>query len=77
MRRIQVGNILRNAVENRRKRLIDQLIAFNVYKKVDKHLFELSLTELENEYRLYKQTCHPHSSVASIKWHSNNDQSDN
>ncbi|MED3623540.1 Fur-regulated basic protein FbpA [Bacillus thermocopriae] len=62
-----MGNILRKAVEQKRQKLIDLLIAHNVYKKVDKHLFELSLTELEHEYRRFKQTCHPHQNVGSIK----------
>jgi hypothetical protein len=51
---IRVGNILRKAVENKRKKLIEKLIALNVYKKEDKNLFELSLTELENEYRRFQ-----------------------
>ncbi|MCM2534958.1 Fur-regulated basic protein FbpA [Neobacillus pocheonensis] len=47
-------NILRKIVENKRKKLIEKLITFNVYKKEDKHLFEVSLTELENEYRKFQ-----------------------
>ncbi|MEH7098266.1 Fur-regulated basic protein FbpA [Neobacillus vireti] len=62
-----MGNILRDAVENKRKKLIDKLIAFNVYKKEDKHLFELSLTELENEYKAFKSIQHPHCNLGSIK----------
>jgi len=61
-----VGNVLRKAVEDRRKKLIDKLITFNIYKKGDKHLFELSLTELENEYRSFQSHCHPHSDFGSI-----------
>jgi hypothetical protein len=62
-----VGNILRDAVENKRKKLIEKLIAFNVYKKEDKHLFELSLTDLENEFKAFKATQHPHCNFGSIK----------
>lgn len=62
-----MGNILRNAVEKKRKKLIEKLIAFNVYKKEDKHLFELSLTELENEYRQFQMINHPHSDIGSIR----------
>ena len=36
---VEVGNILWKAVEDKRKRLIERLIAFNVYKKEDKQLF--------------------------------------
>lgn len=62
-----MGNILRKAVENKRKKIIEKLIAFNVYKKDDKHLFELSLTELENEYRNFQSLTHPHSDIGSIQ----------
>jgi hypothetical protein len=62
-----MGEILRNAVENKRKKLIKKLIAYNVYKKEEKHLFELSLTDLENEYRRFKSLSHPHSDIGSIK----------
>ena len=63
-----MGEILRKAVEDRRKKLIDKLIAYKIYKKDDKHLFELSLTELENEYRNSRSYCHPHSDFGSIQW---------
>lgn len=43
--------MFQKALESRRAKLIDKLIALNVYKKEEKHLFELSLTELEMEYR--------------------------
>jgi len=62
-----VGNILREAVESKRKKLIEKLIAFNVYKKEDKHLFEFSLTELEDEYRRFQSLSHPHSDFGSIQ----------
>ncbi|WP_084820240.1 Fur-regulated basic protein FbpA [Mesobacillus campisalis] len=58
---------LRKAVEKKRKKLIEKLIAFNVYKKEDKHLFELSLTELETEYKKFNSTSHPHNNIGSIK----------
>ncbi len=64
---IRVGNILRDAVENKRKKIIEKLITFNVYKKEDKHLFELSLTELENEYKAFKSMQHPHCNFGSLK----------
>lgn len=62
-----MGEILRNAVENKRKKLIKKLIAYNVYKKEDKHLFELSLTDIENEYRKFQSISHPHSDIGSIQ----------
>ncbi|MGG3470336.1 Fur-regulated basic protein FbpA [Neobacillus pocheonensis] len=62
-----MGDILRKAVENKRKKLIDKLIAFNVYKKDDQHLFELSLTQLEDEYKRFQAISHPHSELRSIQ----------
>jgi Fur-regulated basic protein A len=64
---VRVSNILRKAVEDRRKKLIEKLIAFKAYKKEDKQLWELSLTELENEYRRFQSHSHPHCDFGSIK----------
>lgn len=63
-----MGNILRKAVEDRRKTLIQTLLSFHVYKKEDKHLFELSLSELEREYKKVKSDNHPHSEMSSLQW---------
>ncbi|BBN99808.1 Fur-regulated basic protein FbpA [Sporolactobacillus terrae] len=46
-----MNSALRKTVENRREQLIERLIAHHVYKKNGKHLFELSLSELEHEYK--------------------------
>ncbi len=62
-----MGDILQNGVETRRKRIIDHLIAFNIYKKEDKHLFELTLSELENEYKRFQTQSHPHGDFGSIQ----------
>ncbi len=61
-----MGKILRQAVENRRLELIKKLLAFGVYKKEE--LFELSLTDLENEFRNFIGDQHPHSEIESIHW---------
>ncbi len=63
-----MGDVFRKAVEDSRKSLIEKLIAFNVYKKDDKHLFELTLSELENEYKKFLSKSHPHGDYGSIKW---------
>ncbi|MFP7296392.1 Fur-regulated basic protein FbpA [Neobacillus niacini] len=63
-----MGKILREAVENRRLELINKLIAFGVYKKEEHHLFELSLTDLENEFKIFIKDHHPHSEVESLHW---------
>lgn len=62
-----MGEIFRKSLEKRRKRLIDKLIAFDVYKKEDKHLFELSLTELEYEFKRFISENHPHSDMGSLR----------
>lgn len=49
-----MGELLKRAVENRRRKLIEKLIASNVYKKGDQQLFELTLTEIENEIKRFK-----------------------
>jgi hypothetical protein len=67
-----MDEIFRNSLEKRRKRLIDKLIAFDVYKKEDKHLFKLSLTELEYEYRRFIIENHPHSDIGSIRINNHN-----
>lgn len=50
--------LLRQAVEYRRQELIDRLIGANVFKKNGKQLFELTLSELEKEYRSVKLKKH-------------------
>lgn len=64
-------SLLRRVVENRRNELIKQLIESKQYKKDGKHLFELTLSELEKEYFKFQSkeaTAHPHSGYSSIKW---------
>ncbi|MFS0821644.1 Fur-regulated basic protein FbpA [Bacillus sp. 1P02SD] len=48
-----MGNLLRYAVQSKKKDLINKLIKRGIYKKNDKHLYELTLSELEKEYELY------------------------
>ncbi|MEH7238533.1 Fur-regulated basic protein FbpA [Bacillus sp. JJ1562] len=51
-----MGDILRYAVQLKKKDLINRLIKQGVYKKNNQHLYELTLSELENEYKLYRAT---------------------
>ncbi|MEH7245930.1 Fur-regulated basic protein FbpA [Neobacillus niacini] len=44
-------NILRNAVQQRRQVLIDKLLKIGVFKKEDRHLYEWTLSDLEEEYK--------------------------
>ncbi|MBO1624584.1 Fur-regulated basic protein FbpA [Bacillus arachidis] len=46
---------LRFAIEIRKRQLIDQLIGAGVFKVLDRQLYELSLEELEKEYRDIKK----------------------
>ncbi|MBU7595329.1 Fur-regulated basic protein FbpA [Metabacillus halosaccharovorans] len=41
---------LREAVDMRKEKLIIQLITLGIYKKEEQHLYELTLSEIENEY---------------------------
>lgn len=63
-----MSSVLRQAVENRRMELINKLIAYGVYKKDETHLFQLSLTDLEIEYKKFQEDVHPHSELGSIRW---------
>ncbi|MEK5444486.1 MULTISPECIES: Fur-regulated basic protein FbpA [unclassified Fredinandcohnia] len=47
-----MGNLLRKASQSKKKVLINKLIKQGIYKKNEKHLYELTLRELENEYKL-------------------------
>jgi hypothetical protein len=63
-----MGKIIRETIERRREELINKLITYNIFKKNDKQLFELTLQELENEYKDAISQCHPHSCTSSIQW---------
>lgn len=63
-----MGGILRKAVENRRAELISKLLYFRVFKKEDHHLYELSLSDLEQEFKKYNHRLHPHDDMGSIQW---------
>ncbi|KMK97172.1 Fur-regulated basic protein FbpA [Rossellomorea marisflavi] len=52
----------------RRNELINKLIVHKVYKKGERQLFELTLEELEEEFRCVKKECHPHTESGSIHW---------
>ena len=44
-------NLLRSAIQLKRQKLINKLINSGIYKKINKHLYELTLSDLENEYK--------------------------
>ncbi|MCM3600861.1 Fur-regulated basic protein FbpA [Robertmurraya korlensis] len=48
---------LRLAVEKRKNYLINYLIKAGIYKKNEQHLFELTLTDLELEYKKWNRNC--------------------
>ena len=62
-----MGHIFRNALEERRKKLINKLNALNVFKN-EEQLSNLSLSELENEYKRIQLDSHPHNDTGSIHW---------
>ncbi|MEH7226724.1 Fur-regulated basic protein FbpA [Bacillus sp. JJ1566] len=61
-------SLLREPVENRRNELINKLLRLDQYKKDGKHLFELSLSELEYENFKAQSDEHPHSNHSSLRW---------
>lgn len=46
---------LRDAVNFRKNKLIQRLIELGVYKKDEQHLYELTLSEIEREYKQIKR----------------------
>jgi hypothetical protein len=47
---------LRKQVEARKEKLIKKLINIGIYKSEDKHLFELTLTDIEQIYASQKKS---------------------
>ncbi len=47
----EMEKLLRKAVQQKRQYLIEQLIKSGIYKKHDKHLYEWTLSDLEEEYK--------------------------
>ncbi|MGG3466300.1 Fur-regulated basic protein FbpA [Neobacillus pocheonensis] len=47
-------NKLRNAVQQKRQHLIDELLKIGVFKKNNMHLYEWPLSDLEKEYNEWK-----------------------
>ncbi|MCQ6282893.1 Fur-regulated basic protein FbpA [Bacillus sp. EB600] len=43
--------VLRNTVQLKRQKIINKLIKSGIYKKNNNHLYELTLSDLEKEYR--------------------------
>lgn len=44
-------NTLRYAVQIKKEKLINKMIQSGIYKKNNKHLYELTLTDLESVYK--------------------------
>ena len=44
-------NTLRHAVQVKEEKLINKMIQSGIYKKNNKHLYELTLIDLEKEYQ--------------------------
>lgn len=59
---------MRNSVEERRQKLINKLVALNIYKKEDQKLNQSSYSKLQYEYRNYQAQYHPHGEFNSIHW---------
>ncbi|MGP1906938.1 Fur-regulated basic protein FbpA [Metabacillus indicus] len=44
-----MGHMIRRAIEKRKNHLIKKLLSSGIYKRNDLHLFQLTLSELEEE----------------------------
>jgi Fur-regulated basic protein A len=51
-------NTLRYAVQAKKEKLINKMIQSGIYKKNNKHLYELTLTDLEEEYKNMERDRH-------------------
>jgi hypothetical protein len=51
-----MGDILRKAVEKRHKFLIEKLLAVDEYRQKKEYVVNLSLTDLEREYKDFLMT---------------------
>ena len=60
-------NNLRNAVQQKRQHLIDELLKLGVFKKNNKHLYEWTLQDLEEEYVQLKQVIWIHANSSAPK----------
>lgn len=63
-----MGKLLREAIEIKRNQLISKLLEFERYKLNEKHLYELTITELEYIYFKLQSEVHPHIGMDSIVW---------
>ncbi|MFE0507160.1 Fur-regulated basic protein FbpA [Peribacillus butanolivorans] len=45
-----MGKLLRDAINNKKVILINKLIKEGIYKKNNTHLFEMTLSDLQEEY---------------------------
>lgn len=59
--------ILLDSKKYRREIIVNKLIAFDIYDREDERLHQLSLTQLENEYRKVNTKNHPHDGLGSLR----------
>ncbi|WP_453993474.1 Fur-regulated basic protein FbpA [Bacillus nitroreducens] len=51
-----MGKLLRHAIQSKKEEMINTLIQHGIYKKNNKQLYELTLGELEDEYKIFLKT---------------------
>ncbi|MEH7252652.1 Fur-regulated basic protein FbpA [Neobacillus niacini] len=62
-----MSKVIRYDEEKRRKELINKLITYGVYKIDNTNLFQLSLPDLEKEYKRLQIDVHPHC-TSGLRW---------
>ncbi|MDQ0253948.1 hypothetical protein J2S74_001321 [Evansella vedderi] len=50
-----MSKFIQEAIRAKKNYLISQLIQSGIFKKGDQHLYELTLTELEEEYKAHEK----------------------
>ncbi|MFA9559753.1 Fur-regulated basic protein FbpA [Evansella sp. AB-rgal1] len=53
-----MSKFIQDAIKMKRKYLINKLLNLGIYKKGDQHLYELTLTQLEEEFRILEKKKH-------------------
>lgn len=63
-----MGNIMRKTTEVSKDELINKLLNHDRFKSEGKHLYELTISELEYMYFKLQSDVHPHGGTDSIVW---------
>lgn len=63
-----MSKLMKKTAENRKNELIGRLLNHQRYKSDGRHLYELTVSELEYIYFQLQSDVHPHGGTDSIVW---------